>query len=477
MAKRYYITTPIYYVNDKPHIGNAYTTIAGDVLARYYRSQQAEVFYLTGTDEHGSKVAESAAKTGLPPQEFVDRQAELFKTAWQKLDITYDYFIRTTDQRHRQSVEKFMAKLHEVGAVYEGEYSGLYCIGCEKFMTEKELVDGVCPDHKTKPELITEKNYFFKLKDYIEPVKKLIESDQLKIEPANQKNETLGLFKQGLADFSVSREKVKWGIPLPFAPEQNIYVWVDALQNYISAIGYGDKEEEFKKWWEESEVIHLMARDILKFHTIFWPAMLLAAEVAVPQREFIHGFFSINGAKMSKTQGNIIDPNVMVAEFGSDATRYLLLSQFPFGADGNIAQESFIEKYNADLANGLGNLVSRTFNMIDKYCEGKIPEIVDSPRDFSQINKHIEELAFYKALKEIWQSIAWANAEIDQKKPWQLAKEGKQEQINKLLSQLASLLCQIGQTICPFMPQTGQKILDQISAEKISKGDPLFPRK
>ena len=477
MKKRYYITTPIYYVNDKPHIGHAYTTIAGDILARYYRSKSAEVFYLTGTDEHGSKVAESAQTANKSPQQFVDEQTELFKKTWQNLNIKYDYFVRTTDQRHQDSVGQFMSKLQAKGAIYEGKYQGLYCNGCEKFMTEKELVDGQCPDHKIEPEVITEKNYFFKLKDYLDPVKKLIESDQLSIEPANQKNETLGLFKQGLADFSVSREKVKWGIPLPFDSKQNVYVWVDALQNYISAIGYGDDKKQFTKWWKEAEVIHLMARDILKFHAIFWPAMLLAADVPVPQREFIHGFFSINGQKMSKSLGNIIDPNVMVKEFGADATRYLLISQFPFGADGNIEQANFVTKYNSDLANGLGNLVSRTLNMIEKFSDGKIPQIVDCPQDLSQVDQYIEQLAFDKALQEIWRSIAWANSQIDHQKPWKLAESGQQKELNKLLSELAGLICRIGQAIEPFMPETAQQILAQISSEKICKGNPLFASK
>ncbi len=477
MSKRYYITTPIYYVNDKPHIGHAYTTIAGDILARYYKSQGAEVFYLTGTDEHGSKVAESADQANMSPQEFVDQQAELYKQAWSNLNIEYDYFVRTTDQRHKQSVKKFMGVLHEKKAVYEGQYEGLYCTGCEKFLTEKELVDGLCPYHKKPPQKITEKNYFFKLKDYLNKVKKLIESDKIAIRPINQKNETLGLYKQGLEDFSVSREKVKWGIPLPFDKKQNVYVWVDALQNYISAVGYGDNQEEFKKWWEEAEVIHLMARDILKFHAIFWPAMLLAAGVAIPEREFIHGFFSINGQKMSKSLGNIIDPNELVNEFGIDATRYLLLSQFPFGADGNIELKRFTEKYNSDLANGLGNLVARTLNMIEKFSDGKIPAIVKCSRDFGPVNKFIEELAFDKALKEIWSQIDWANTQIDQQKPWELHKAGEKDKLNKLLSELASLLCEIAKAITPFMPQTGQKLLGLISVDRIKKGEPLFARR
>ncbi|MFC1662705.1 class I tRNA ligase family protein, partial [Patescibacteria group bacterium] len=351
MEKKFYITTPIYYVNDKPHIGHAYTTIAADVMARYWRKKLGEdnVFYLTGTDEHGAKVAESAEKAGKSPKEFTDEVTELFKEAWAKLDISHNYFVRTTDERHHKSVDKFMEQLKKSGSIYEGEYEGLYCRGCEKFLTEKELVDGKCEIHDTEPEQLKEKNYFFKLTDYADKVQELIESDKMVVEPAWAKSEVLGLFKQGLEDFSITRESVKWGVPLVFDKEQMVYVWVEALQNYISAIGYGDDDKEFKKWWPAS--IHLMAKDILKFHAIYWPAMLLAVGTKPPEKQFIHGFFSIDGKKMSKSIGNVIDPNYLVEKFGSDATRYLLLSQFPFGQDGDIKAEKFAEQYNADLAN------------------------------------------------------------------------------------------------------------------------------
>ncbi|MBU1074666.1 class I tRNA ligase family protein, partial [Patescibacteria group bacterium] len=307
-----FITTPIYYVNDKPHIGHAYTTVAADILARWHKQKGDEVFFLTGTDEHGAKVAESAKLANKSPQQLCDKNSKLFKEAFDNLNLSYDYFIRTTDQRHEKSVAKFMQKLYDQGDIYEGTYEGLYCTGCENFLTEKELVDGKCPDHLKEPEKISEKNYFFKLTKYLSKVQTLIEKDEIKILPEDKKKEALGLFKQGLEDFSVSRENVKWGIPLPFDKSQVTYVWVEALQNYISAIGYGDDRREFEKWWQNP--LHIMAKDILKFHCIYWPALLLAAGEEPPKQMFLHGFFSINGQKMSKSIGNVIDPNDLVAK-------------------------------------------------------------------------------------------------------------------------------------------------------------------
>jgi len=476
MTNKFYVTTPIYYVNDKPHIGHAYTTIAADVLSRYYRDKKYDVFFLTGTDEHGNKVAESAQKAGKTPKEFCDEISELFKKSWQNLDIKYDYFVRTTDKRHIKSVDKFMLKLKEAGAIYQSEYEGLYCTGCEKFITEKELVDGKCPEHNKVPEKITEKNYFFKLSDYLERVKKLIEDDTIKIRPQNAKNETLGLFKQDLQDFSISREKVKWGIPLVFDKKQNVYVWVEALQNYISSIGYEDNKKEFKKWWPD--VLHLMAREIIKFHCIYWPAMLLAISEEPPKSIFVHGYFTIDGQKMSKSLGNSIDPNFLVEKYGSDATRYLLLCQFPFGQDGDIKEFLFKEKYNSDLANGLGNLVSRTLNMIEKYCSGKIPEALKNPKakELEEVNDLIPELKFDEALKKIWQVIAWANKYIDEEQPWQLAKRNETKKLNKVISELSALICDLAKVLKPFMPKISEKITNSLICDKIIKGEPLYPR-
>lgn len=476
MAKRFYVTTPIYYVNDKPHIGHAYTTIAADVLARYYRQQGYEVFFLTGTDEHGDKVAESAEAAGVAVQDFVDQNAKEFADTFAQLNISQDIFMRTTLREHEQSVKVFMEKLHAHDALYQGEYEGLYCRGCEDFYTEKDLVDGLCPIHKKPPEVVKEKNWFFKLEQYLPQVQQLIESGEMVVAPAHRRNEVMGLFKQDLKDFSVTRERVQWGIDFPPDPSQKIYVWVEALQNYISAIGYGRDEAEFTKWWPAD--VHLMAKDIIKFHAIYWPAMLLAAGEEPPKQVFAHGFFSLNGQKMSKSLGNVIDPNDLVKEYGSDATRYLLLSQFPFGQDGDIKAELFTEKYNADLANNLGNLVSRTLNMIEKYADGKIPQDVESPIFFDEVKNNIEQLAFDEALKGIWRTIDDANHMIDDVKPWALAKdESKRHELEKNLGALARFLADLIPFIEPFMPETAAKIAGAIAAAKITKGEPLFQRK
>ncbi|MBU0597903.1 methionine--tRNA ligase [Patescibacteria group bacterium] len=475
MSKKFYITTPIYYVNDKPHIGHLYTTIAADVLARYYRQNDYEVFFLTGTDEHGAKVAESAKESGLEPKAFTDQNSQLFRDIFKKLDISLDYFIRTTDARHEESVKKFIQKLYDQGDIYEGKYEGLYCVGCEKFITKKELVNGHCPDHKKPPENLTEKNYFFKLKKYLPEVERLIIKDKILIRPDSRKSEVLGFFKQGLDDFSVSREKVEWGIPLPFDAKQKTYVWVEALQNYISAIGYGDNEKDFKKWWPAD--VHLMARDIIKFHCIYWPALLIASGLEVPKQVYSHGFFTVNNQKMSKSIGNVIDPYTMVEQFGVDATRYLLLSQFPFSQDGDIKASLFKEKYNADLANNLGNLLSRVFNMLEKYCDGKIPQQVASPIYLAPVRELIENLKFNEALREMWQAIDKANKIIDENKPWQMAKDASnRKKLDEILSQLASFLLELVVYIRPFMPSTAATIVGSLESEKITKGEPLFMR-
>lgn len=466
----FFITTPIYYVNDKPHIGHAYTTVAADILARWHKQKGDEVFFLTGTDEHGAKVAESAKLANKSPQLFCDENSELFKNAFDNLNLSYDYFIRTTGQRHKESVAKFMQKLYDQGDIYEGRYEGLYCTGCENFLTEKELVDGKCPDHLKEPEKISEKNYFFKLTNYLSKVKELIEKDEIKILPSDKKKETLGLFKQGLEDFSVSRENVEWGIPLPFDGSQVTYVWVEALQNYISAIGYGDDRKEFEKWWQNP--LHIMAKDILKFHCIYWPALLLAAGEEPPKKLFLHGFFSINGQKMSKSLGNVIDPNDLVKKYGADATRYLLISQFPFGQDGDIKEEKFDEQFNSDLANGLGNIVSRVANLIEK-SEGKInPKGSDTL--FNSISDDIENLDFHKAIKTILATIQNLDGEIQQAKPWEMESDSNDRA--KFLEKIASALLSISMAVKPFMPETANEIENRFSSKQIKKGKPLFPR-
>lgn len=486
----FYITTPIYYVNDKPHIGHAYTTVSADVLARYYRRKLGndKVFFLTGTDEHGTKVYESAKKNHKTPIEFCDKNSETFKNAWKNLNISNDYFIRTTDERHHHSVSKLMKKLYDQGDVYEGTYEGLYCTGCEKFLTEKELVDGNCPYHKKPPEKVLEKNYFFKLEKYLPKVKEAIENDRIKVLPATRKKEVMGLFKQGLEDFSVSREKVEWGIPLPFDNTQKTYVWVDALQNYISAIGYGDDKSEFEKRWNKSKVIHLMAKDILKFHAIFWPALLLAAGIKPPEVIFAHGFFTVNGEKMSKSLSNVIDPNQLIDEYGSDVVRYLLLSQFPFGIDGDVKAEEFSEKYNTDLANGIGNLFERIFSLIIKFSE----EVIDNNKvnlNLSSLleeiekgyDKHITNYNLFEALKDINSFVGILDKYINDKKPWALYKE-KDPELDVVLSSLFFGAKRLNDLLEPFMPIKAnevEKYIKEINVLKLRDGLEklnLFPR-
>lgn len=480
--KKILITTPIYYVNDKPHIGHAYTTLAADVLTRFFRAQGKEVFFLTGTDEHGVKIAESAKKSGITPKELCDKNSKLFKKAWKNLNIEYNHFIRTTDKKHEKVVVEFLNKLKEKDAVYEKEYSGLYCTGCEKFLTEKELVDEKCPDHNTKPEKISEKNYFFKLN--LKLVKELIDK-QLKIRPPRAKSEILGLLKQGLDDFSISRQKerVRWGIDLPFDKNQTVYVWVDALLNYLT----GDGSDKFKECWKDGYVIHLLAKDILKFHAIYWPAMLSTAGEKIPDEEFIHGFFTINGQKMSKTLGNIIDPNAIVKKFGVDGTRYLLLSQFPFGQDGDVKQDKFVEKYNADLANGLGNLVARVLTLAaknevkyrdntpvhDASLGGRADENKGRVGDAKTSHKkNMEDFKLFEALEDIWKLIACCDGYVQNKKPWELTGADKPK-AEKILSDLLYCISEIANLIEPFLPDTAKKIHNQL---KSGKSKPLFPR-
>ncbi|MDO8668764.1 MAG: methionine--tRNA ligase [Candidatus Buchananbacteria bacterium] len=496
--KKFYITTPIYYVNDKPHIGHAYTTIAADVLARYHRLKGDEVFFLTGTDEHGSKVAESAQAANKSPQEFCDENSAKFQMVWDRLNISHNNFLRTTSLQHKQGVEKFLNKLKESGSIYESDYQGLYCTGCERFITEKELLDGLCPDHKKAPEVLKEKNYFFKLKDYLPQIAKLINSGELMILPENKKNEVLGLIKQGLDDFSISRESVKWGIKIPFNDSQITYVWVEALQNYITGIGYGADEENFNKFWPAD--IHLMAKDIIKFHALYWPAMLLAAGLPLPKVIFAHGFFTIDGEKMSKTLGNVIDPEALVDEFGSDAVRYLLLSQFPFGADGDVKAGNFVIQYNSDLANGLGNLTSRVLSMAEKYFDGVVPE-----KDFEfsdetagiwhQYEDAMKIFKIDEVIEIIRKFNSFADGYVERQKPWQLAKEDK-EQLAKVIYNLLESIRHLALMVYPIMPDVAEQIFKYLNqadwkshnfkelidwgvlepAAKVEKAKALFPR-
>ena len=478
---KFYVTTPIYYVNAKPHIGSAYTTIAADVLARHMRGKN-DVFFLTGTAEHGEKMAQSAEKAGKNPQEFVEENSSAFQHAWEVLNVSHDDFIRTTEERHKKAVTLFFEKLKESGKIYEGDYEGMYCVGHEAFLKKSELDDkGLCPDHKVAPTLVKEKNWFFKLSDYQEQIRELIEKEDIVVEPEARRKEVLAFIDQGLEDISISRQDVKWAIQIPWDESQTIYVWLDELFNYCSAIGYGADDEKFKKYWPAD--LHIIGKDIIKFHAIIWPALLLAINEPLPKKIFAHGYFTVDGQKMSKTLGNVVDPVELTKEYSADVVRYFILRDIPFGNDGDFSHDRLKDRYNADLANGLGNLVSRTLNMIEKFWpdfEGKPAELPDSLQEkYSQIDELTEALQFDKALSVLWEMIAWADGIIEERKPWQLAKdEHSREALEQTLQDLFTVITAIHAKLEPYMPDTHIKLGEVLSARPLVKpSEPLFARK
>lgn len=477
---KFYITTPIYYASGKPHIGHAFAIVYADVISRRKRALGDDVLFSAGLDEHGSKIEEKAKKENKEPQKFVDEISKSYLEAWTALNISNDEFMRTTSERHKKGVLEFVKKLHDSGDVYEGLYEGLYCVGCEDFVLERNLVNGLCPDHLVPPQKIKEKNYFFNLKKYLPAVKEKIESGELKITPESRRNEALAMLKSGIPDFSVTRESTKWGIPFPYDASQTIYVWAEALLNYITVLDYPDGEK-FKTFWPADA--HVIGAEINKFHSVFWPAMLLAADLPLPKEIFVHGLFTVNGQKMSKTVGNIVDPLELVEKFGADTTRYLLLSQFPASEHGDVKAEEFASKYNSDLANGVGNIFERSFTMMVDFKGGKIDE--NSPVDSKIKNSaeeagknyqnHMENYRLFEALADVFSFIKILDVYINEEKPWILNKNNDP----KLEEVLKTLLFGIEKIISwlePFLPQKmeeAKNYLGKLKQGEIKKGERL----
>lgn len=475
---KFYITTPIYYVNDKPHVGTAYTTVAADVLARWHRQQGAEVFFLVGTDENSQKNVEAAKKAGKDIQAYVDELAGVFRETWLKLGISFDRFIRTTSAEHKKAVYDFFKRVNERGDIYQGDYEGYYCVDCEEFKKETDLVDGFCGEHKEKPEWIVEKNYFFRASNYKQALLDHIEQNPNFVQPITRRNEIVNFIRDHLDDFSITRQSVEWGIPLPLDESQIIYVWFDALLNYLSGIGFGQDQTKFEKYWPAD--LQLVGKDIIKFHCAYWPAMLLSAGLPLPKAIYAHGFFTIKGEKISKLLGNVIDPLELAKEYPFDAVRYFMLREIKFGADGDFSLERLQQRYNSDLANDLGNLVQRTLQMISQYLSGKVDRAAKhgAPVDFAQIGNLTQELRFDEALKVIWQGITWANKYIEEQKPWELSKAGDSNKLSGVLARLYAILRDIAKELVPYLPQTAGRIQELLEADTIGPpAEPLFPRR
>lgn len=454
------ISTPIYYVNAQPHIGSAYTTIAADVLARYYRQHGNEVLLSTGTDENSQKTLKAADSAGQKPTEYLEQMAADWKQAFDDLQVGYDRFIRTTEPDHKKAVNTFVKSLKSED-LYQGEYEGLYCTGCEEFKRPEDLVDGKCPLHNVEPEKIKEKNYFFRLSNYQQALLDHIKENPDFIQPVTRRNEIVSFIERGLVDISLTRQNSKWGIPYPLAEDQVLYVWIEALVNYLTVVGYPD--DSYKERWPTS--LNIIGKDISKFHCVYWPAMLMSAGLPLPKRVFVHGFLTSDGQKMSKSLGNVVDPLEIAQRYGVEPLRFYLLRETPFGVDGDFSEKRLMELYNSELANELGNLVQRTAVMLDKYQDGNIGEVLPHSHDVHGYHEAMKDLRFDKALHEVWLLIRGLNQYVEEEKPWELAKSDR-EQLADVLAHLAVDLLQVAELLTPFMPTTAERIIKTFEGGK-----------